>query len=302
MLEKDIENLIAQHPSDFFPKENFKLLGQQYTLKNRRIDVLFEDTYGRYIIVEVKRGVLSREASGQIIEYYGLLKEDNPDKSIELVLCANVIPNERRMFLENVGIDCKELSVSLMTDIAKKNNYIFLDDEDDRKEIQKLNEIKNEINSINNDEINVWIFQANPKDYDILNALSDENIGNNIHWGIRRHKNKIKNGNIGLIWMSGKEAGIYAVTLITSDPEFTDEYPQEQKYWLNSEKGIKKLLRVKMLVIKRLLNNPIFRNDLKNIKGLEHLSILQNAQGTNFPVKKLEWKIISNLIDDKYKK
>ncbi len=299
MLEKDIENLIVQHPSDFFPKENLNLIGQQYTLKNRKIDILFEDKYGRYIVIEVKRGILSREASGQIIEYYGLLKNSNPDKNIELVVCANVIPAERRMFLENVGIDCKELSVGLITEIAKKYNYTFLDDQDDKKELQNLNKIRPEINSINNNEINVWIFQANPNEYDILNALSDENIGNNIHWTVSQYKNRIKNGHIGLIWMSGKEAGIYAVTLITSDPEFGGEYPQERKYWLNAERGSKKSLRVKMLVIKRLLNSPIFRVDLKNIGGLEDLSILRFTQGTNFPVKKSEWKIISNLIDDK---
>jgi len=302
MLEKDMENLIAQHPSEFFPKEKLTLIGQQYPLKSRKIDILFEDKFGRNIIIEVKRGILSREASGQIIEYYGLLKENKADKNIELVICANVIPAERRMFLENVGIECKELSVGLVTEIAKKYNYTFLDDEDDKKEIQKLKEVKGEVNSIKDDEINVWIFQANPKEYDILNALSDENIGNTIHWTVSQHKNRINNGHIGLIWMSGKEAGIYAVTLITSDPEFTDEYPEERKYWLSGERGSKKFLRVKMLVVKRLLNCPVFRMDLKNIPGLEDLSILQFAQGTNFPVKKLEWEIISNLIDDKYEK
>jgi len=106
MLEKDIENLIASHPKDFFPKEEFTLISQQHTVQRRRIDILFEDKYGRLIIVEVKRGILSREASGQIIEYYGLLKNQFPERSIELILCANTIPNERKSFLENVGIEC----------------------------------------------------------------------------------------------------------------------------------------------------------------------------------------------------
>ena len=92
MLEKDIENLIAAHPKEFFPREEFKLVAQQHTIKKRRLDILFEDKYGRFIIIEVKRGHLSREASGQIIEYYGLLKEEFPEKNIELVLCANTIP------------------------------------------------------------------------------------------------------------------------------------------------------------------------------------------------------------------
>ena len=104
MLEKDIENLIASFPKEFFPKEELKLISQQYTLAKRRIDILFEDKYKRYIIVEVKRGILSREASGQIIEYYGLLKNQFPDKIIELILCANTIPIERKLFLANLLI------------------------------------------------------------------------------------------------------------------------------------------------------------------------------------------------------
>ena len=68
MLEKDIENLIAAHPKEFFPREEFKLVAQQHTIKKRRLDILFEDKYGRFIIIEVKRGILSREASGQVIE------------------------------------------------------------------------------------------------------------------------------------------------------------------------------------------------------------------------------------------
>jgi ribosomal protein S17E len=58
------------------------------------------------------------------------------------------------------------------------------------------------------DEITTWIFQANPKEYDILNALSDEKLKNKIHWYVRHHKKRIKKGHVALIWMSGKESRI----------------------------------------------------------------------------------------------
>ena len=35
MLEKDIENLIAAHPKEFFPREEFKLVAQQHPIKKR---------------------------------------------------------------------------------------------------------------------------------------------------------------------------------------------------------------------------------------------------------------------------
>jgi len=128
MLEKDIENLIAEHPDEIFPGEGFVLIGQQQCIEGRRIDILFRDKLKRNIIVEVKRGILSREASGQIAEYYGLLKTRKPTEFCELVLCANVIPRERRQFLEQIGIECKELGIATVSELAKKFNYTFLDD------------------------------------------------------------------------------------------------------------------------------------------------------------------------------
>ena len=58
MLEKDIENLIAAHPKEFFPREELKLVAQQHTINKRRLDILFEDKYCRFIIIEVKQGIL----------------------------------------------------------------------------------------------------------------------------------------------------------------------------------------------------------------------------------------------------
>ena len=288
MLEKDIENLIARYPKEFFPKEEFLLLGQQHTIEGRRIDILFQDKFGRKIIVEVKRGILTREASGQVMEYYGLMKSKSPEDICELILCANVIPSERKLFLENAGIECKEVSVGFITDLAKRVGHMFLDSGITSPSVLPA--------ALGDSDTSVWLFQANPDKYDILNALSDEKIGNSIHWLVNQHKGEIRQGHIGLLWMSGKDSGIYAVTLITSDPQQMEEYPEEKKYWLGDEKGAGQRLRVSMSVAKRLTNAPLFRKAIKDIKGLEGLSILKNPQGTNFPVSNAEWKIISEQI------
>ena len=298
MLEKDIENLIANYPQEFFPKEEFTLINQQYTVRNRRIDILFKDKYNRLIIVEVKRGILSREASGQIIEYYGLLKNELPDQTIELILCANPIPKERKTFLETVGIECKEITLRELIRVSEKYKYIFSDDRKFKNESIKLIDIQKEIPPTS-DDTHVWIFQANPKEYDVLNALNDEKIGNKIHWYVGQRKKEIKKGHLGLIWMSGKESGIYAITRIDSDPTFCAEYEEEKKHWHDTNKDTENMLRVKMTIIKRLLNAPVFRDELKNIPELSKLSILRYFQATNFPVTQQEWEVISNLIEER---
>lgn len=298
MLEKDIENIIALHPDDIFPNEGFVLIGQQVVVEGRRLDLLFEDKHKRKIIIEVKRGILTREASGQIAEYYGLLKNQGLNETYELILCANIIPKERKTFLETIGIDCRELGITIITDLAKKYDYMFIDDrasfENTTKEI-KISSGADENDSHKDDEPSVWIFQGNPERYDILNALSDKEIGNTIHWTVNQHKQKIKKGQIALIWMSGKESGIYAIARIETDPMQLSESPAERKYWLGNEEN-EVALRVKLSIIRRLINNPIKKSKLLLIPELSTLSILKHFQGTNFPVKDKEWKILNQLV------
>ena len=299
MLEKDIENLIALYPNDFFPNENFNLLGQQVNLGGRYADIIFKDKHERTIIVEVKRGILTREATGQIAEYYGLLKQQNPSEIIELVLCANMIPQERKIFLENIGIECKELDVSSVLNIAQKYNYKFVDDiERDKKrevrqEQQKPTLIVEEDN-LEKEDNNIWIFQGNPKEYRIIDSLSDGILDG---WRVTRYKEKIKIGDTALIWICGKSAGIYAVAEIISNPEYMTLLPEEEKYFIKKE-GAKGKIAVNFKFTKYLLENPVYRYELKNTPGLENLSIFGFKNHTNYPVKKEEWIIIKQKIDE----
>jgi hypothetical protein len=297
MLEKDIENLIAKYPDEFFPGEGFKLIEQQHSIEGKRIDILFKDKHNRHIIVEVKRGILTREASGQVAEYFGFLKSKNLDSIYELVLCANVIPKERRVFLEHIGIECKELGIAYLSDLAKKSNYTFIDDRPNQNvvEPQTAKSFLLDTSESNDNDISVWIFQGNPQRYDILNALSDSEIGNNIHWLVNQHKSKISKGHLGLIWMSGGESGIYALTRIECNPELLSEYPPERKYWIDSSEKTE-ALRVKMTILRRFVNNPILKKTLLEVKGLDNLLIFRHFQGTNFPVRNREWRAISQFL------
>ena len=303
MLEKDIENLIANYPDEFFPNEGFKLIGQQHTIEKRRIDVLFEDKHGRQIVVEVKRGILSREASGQILAYYCLLKQANPLNNYELILCANIIPQERKLFLVNAGIDCKEIGLSKITEVADKYNYTFIDDspayaKTKFEEAFNSSETQNSTTAISADSENrfsgVWIFQANPNRYDILNALSDPLIGNTIHWLVTRYKENIHSGHLALIWLSGSSSGIYAVCRIESAPKLMNESPSEMHYWLGEDSGEK--IRVRMTVLIRLINKPIYKKELVKLPATREMTVIKAPQGTNFAVTATEWQAIARLL------
>ena len=141
---------------------------------------------------------------------------------------------------------------------------------------------------------NVWIFQGNPNQYRVKDALSDGMLKT---WRVTKFKNDIKHGDIALIWICGKSAGIYAVADITSDPAYMPLLPEEERHYINKDKA-KGGIVVGLKFIRYFLVNPLYRYNLRNIQGLENLSIIKCAMGTNFPVIKREWEIIKYKLEE----
>ena len=140
---------------------------------------------------------------------------------------------------------------------------------------------------------NIWIFQANPKKFNILKALLDRAVNS---WRVKQYPKNIKKGDIAIIWICGKKAGIYALVEITSDPKVTEIPVSSEKYWHDQKLKENSKLRVDVKTIKNLVYNPVLKIQLKRIPELKELSILKYFQKTNFPVKKFEWEIIKKLI------
>lgn len=140
---------------------------------------------------------------------------------------------------------------------------------------------------------NIWIFQSNPKKFDILKALSDNAVNS---WRVKQYPKNIKKGDIALIWICGKKAGIYALADITSNPKFSEIPVNSEKYWHDQKLKENSKLRAEIRIVKNLVDNPVLKIQLKRIPELKELSILNFFQKTNFPVKKFEWEIIRKLI------
>ncbi len=298
MLEKDIENLLAKHIEEILPGRELVLIGQQMQLGGCRADLVFKDGPKSKLIMEIKRGLLMREAIGQIGEYYGLLRQANPSEEIHLMLVANIIPKPMAIFLkEKNGIESLEIPVSQINKVAEKNKYSFEDSiTPEEKTINRL-VIKDIGNRLN--RCHVWIFQANPQRFDILNALADDRLNEDI-WLVNQHQNEIKMGDIGLIWMSGNEAGIYAVVDIISDPEFLVDSSISSQYWTSDEDRQQRRLRVKYKYKIKFPDKPIYKQELQNMQQLSNLFILNFPRGTNFPVTDEQWKAISAIIEKKF--
>lgn len=87
MQERELQEFLYDHPGVLFPKGEITEKAKEYQIKGKRIDLLFMVDGIRYI-VELKARTIEREDIGQIIEYYGLMKEYLDESNLRMILVA----------------------------------------------------------------------------------------------------------------------------------------------------------------------------------------------------------------------
>lgn len=106
MLEQDFEDVIQKYPELIEP--GLALLGRQVTRARMRIDLLFRDRHGQTLIVELKRGAITRGHILQIMDYEGeLLTPDDP--TVRVMLVGTRVPPSLQRSLDHHGIEWREI-------------------------------------------------------------------------------------------------------------------------------------------------------------------------------------------------
>jgi hypothetical protein len=133
-----------------------------------------------------------------------------------------------------------------------------------------------------------WIFQANPKYYDIDAALANLR---EMSWSVNQYKQSINKGDAVFLWKSGPEAGIVASATVLTAPAVMEQ--DGLQFAVQADKFEKPSLRV-LLQIDEVYQVPLSREVLR--ARLPDLSILQSPQGTNFAVTPEEVDVIRELL------
>jgi hypothetical protein len=133
MTESEMEDLLWEHTEKLLDEKLTKFKRQQTSAVGRS-DLIFKDSIGRFLVVEIKRGTLRRGAIPQLLDYYGMMKSRFPNEVVELMVIANEIPKERRLACEQYNIEPREISVKRFRDIANEVNYIFRSEISSQKE------------------------------------------------------------------------------------------------------------------------------------------------------------------------
>jgi hypothetical protein len=108
MKERNIQDYLFSNPTVLFPSGNITEKAREYSIQGKRIDLLFVVDGVRYI-VEIKNVPIQREHIGQVVEYYGLMKQYMQDTNLAMILVSSSIPAWRAVFLEELGIRCVEI-------------------------------------------------------------------------------------------------------------------------------------------------------------------------------------------------
>lgn len=138
-----------------------------------------------------------------------------------------------------------------------------------------------------------WIFQANPDNYDLPNALA---ALEELDWGVRQHADVIKVGDTVYMWESGPDAGVLAVARVLSEPAIMPESERELRFYRDPSRfnGAERRVR---LHIDQVLEQRLRRRDLLTEPALQNMAILRNAQGTNFPLTADEATTLAALVE-----
>ena len=87
ILERDVQFYLAENLSSAL-NEALELVGKEVSVPFGRIDVLARDASGRLVAIELKVGVASRDAIGQLQSYMGALQVQYPGIIVRGILVA----------------------------------------------------------------------------------------------------------------------------------------------------------------------------------------------------------------------
>jgi len=135
-----------------------------------------------------------------------------------------------------------------------------------------------------NKKTNYWVFQCNPLKFDVFTELKNNSVSN---WSVDAHKDKIKNGDKVILWVTGNQAGCYALCETTSDV-YEDTIELSHK---GDEEKLTK--RIDLKITHNLIDNPVLKPEVNQDERLSDLNA--GNQGTNFTATKEEYEAFVEL-------
>ncbi len=137
-----------------------------------------------------------------------------------------------------------------------------------------------------------WLFQSNPKYYRLLDAIKDLE---QMPWLVTRYGKEMAIADQVIIWMSGTEAGIYALAQIIALPEILTTIPDAQ-YWFDASR-LQGKTQATIKFTHKLIEQPLLKQELKQDPVLKNLLVIRAPNSTNFKVTPEQWSRLQVKLD-----
>jgi hypothetical protein len=138
--------------------------------------------------------------------------------------------------------------------------------------------------------MNSWLFQANPRYSQILEAI--QNL-DGIYWLVTRYDKEITPSDLVLIWIAGKQAGIYAIAEVAEAPQFMDE-PPDIDIWTMPIRARARFY-APVTFQQKLLDTPLLKSVLLYDRILCEMEVIRCPRNTNFRVSEAQWHRVITL-------
>jgi hypothetical protein len=126
MTEREMEDLIAAHADEFFPRRLLTLRGRQGVFAGiGRYDLLFEDQFKNNLVMELKAVPAKLEVGEQLVKYKQAL-EAKGEKHVIMWLVAPIVPKHVADFLDRFGVEHTEIHEAEFRQVAGRHNYSFV--------------------------------------------------------------------------------------------------------------------------------------------------------------------------------
>lgn len=133
-----------------------------------------------------------------------------------------------------------------------------------------------------------WLFQAHPKKLQLVEALR----ANALHsFWVKAHKDKIRIGDKVIVWQTGKQAGVYALATVRSEPDELRLSTEEQRYWIEGDNNQP---RVQLKVDYNLWNRPIDAQTLDGKPAFEDFNA--GLSGINYVATEEQFSFLEGML------
>lgn len=109
-------------------------------------------------------------------------------------------------------------------------------------------------------------------------------------------RNRDAPGDGVLVWVSGKEAGIYALAEVTEPAQVLNQLP-DRKYWADASRAVNKA-QAMIRFTSKLLERPLLKTKLLQDPVLKNLLVIRAPNATNFKVTPEQWQRVRELLKE----